>query len=434
MNIYDIILKKRQGGELDPEEIEFFINGYVAGIIPDYQISALLMAIFLNGLSQRETIDLTMKMFKSGDIIDLSSIPGIKVDKHSTGGVGDKTTIVLGPLVASAGVKVAKMSGRGLGHTGGTIDKLEAIPGFKVELNNRDFLSQVKEIGLAVVAQTGNLVPADKKLYALRDVTATVDNISLIASSIMSKKLASGADAVVLDVKVGVGAFMKDVEAASELASLMVDIGNSLNRTTVAVITTMDQPLGFAVGNSLEVKEAIDTLAGRGPSDLMELCISLGSEMLVLAGKANSVEEASQTLEENIKKGHALVKFGEMIARQGGNYHVIYDTGLLPEASQKTVITSVADGYIKEIDALKIGYSAMKLGAGRETKDSKLDLSAGILLHKKVGDRVYKGEPLATLHYNSGRSTEIPSELVKQSFVIGEEKPFPSPLIIKKIK
>ena len=423
MRMSDIILKKRQGGRLETSEIEYFVKGCASGAIPDYQISALLMAIFFSGLDQRETTDLTMFMYKSGDTIDLSGLPGIKVDKHSTGGVGDKTTLILAPLVASAGVTVAKMSGRGLGHTGGTIDKLESIPGFKAELDHGSFIQQVRDIGLAVVTQTGNLVPADKKLYALRDVTATVDNISLIASSVMSKKLASGADAIVLDVKTGRGAFMKNPEEAWELARLMVDIGGNLGRKTVALITPMDQPLGQAVGNALEIRESIDTLRNKGPGDLKKICLYLGAEMLVLAGKAGSNNEAMEILENNLDNGLALAKFAQMIAAQGGNTDIIENTGLLPKASGEAVITAWENGYLTEVDAMGIGLSAMNLGAGRENKESPIDLGAGLILHRKTGDRVTRGEPLVTLYYNSPSRVEKSVLLAKQSFKIGETPP-----------
>lgn len=434
MNMYDIILKKRQGFELNGQEIEYFVNGCVSGTIPDYQISALLMAIFFKGLSKKETVDLTLHMYRSGEVADLSSIPGVKVDKHSTGGVGDKTTLVLGPLVASAGVSVAKMSGRGLGHTGGTIDKLESIPGFNVYMDENSFLKQVNDIGIAIVAQTGNLVPADKKLYALRDVTATVENISLIASSVMSKKLASGADAIVLDVKVGRGAFMKSLGEAEELAALMVEIGKSLGRNTVALITRMEEPLGLAVGNSLEMKEAINTLSGRGPEDLKEICLSLGAEMLLLAGKAGSTEDARQILDQNIVNGRALEKLTQLIKSQGGNPSVVENYDMLPEAMQKIDIKAPESGYVADIDALKIGLAAMRLGAGRETKESAIDLSAGILLHKKAGQPVSRGEALATLHYNPNRGLEESIAMVNSAFAIKSSPPKKHPLVVKTIK
>ncbi|MCL6612108.1 MAG: pyrimidine-nucleoside phosphorylase [Peptococcaceae bacterium] len=433
MRMYDIILKKREGGELDPAEIEYWIKGCTGGTIPDYQTAALLMAIFFRGLSRRETTGLAMSMYRSGEAVDLSELPGVKVDKHSTGGVGDKTTLVLGPLAASAGVTVAKMSGRGLGHTGGTADKLESIPGFRVEMDHRDFIRQVREIGLAVAAQTGNLVPADKKLYALRDVTATVDNVSLIAASVMSKKLASGADAIVLDVKAGRGAFMKDVPEAEALAGLMVDIGKSLGRRTAALITAMDEPLGLAVGNALEVREAIETLRGGGPGDLRELCLALGAEMAVLAGKARTAAEAVKMLEMNLGNGRALAKFGEMIKAQGGDPAVLENPGLIPEAAGKTVVTAWTGGYLAWCDAMGIGLAAMNLGAGRETRESAIDPAAGVVLHKKVGQPVAPGEPLATLHHNSGSRLERALELVRRAFVIREEPPETRSLIIKKI-
>ncbi len=430
--MYDIILKKRQGVELNREEIEYWINGCVSGAVPDYQTSALLMAIFFRGLSPAETADLTMSIYGSGDVVDLSGLPGTKVDKHSTGGVGDKTTLVLGPLVASAGVPVAKMSGRGLGHTGGTIDKLESVPGFRVKMGHREFIGQVEKIGIAIAAQTGNLVPADKKLYALRDVTATVDNISLIASSVMSKKLASGADAIVLDVKAGRGAFMRDPGAAGELAGLMVKIGNKLGRRTVALITAMDQPLGRAAGNSLEVAEAIETLRGGGPRDMRDLCLALGSEMMCLAGKAPSPEEASRLLEKNLDGGLALTKFGEMIAAQGGDPAVIENIGLLPQSSDREILTADTEGFLSRCDALMVGMAAMNLGAGRETKESFIDLSAGVVLHKKEGDRVERGDILATLHHNRPGRLGAALELARRAFTIEETPPPKKPLIIKK--
>lgn len=433
MRMYDIILKKREGYTLDTPEIEYFVKGMVSGSIPDYQVAALLMAIFFKGLDQRETTDLTMSMYKSGDIIDLTDIPGIKADKHSTGGVGDKTTLVLAPLVASAGVQVAKMSGRGLGHTGGTIDKLESIPGLNVEMDHHSFIKQVRKTGLAIVSQTGNLVPADKKLYSLRDVTATVDNLSLIASSVMSKKLASGADAIVLDVKAGRGAFMKSEAGAGELAGLMVEIGRNLGRKTVALITSMDHPLGQAVGNALEVKESINTLRNEGPEDLKEICLSLGAEMVVLAGKAETTGEARHMLEQNLQNGTALAKFREMIEAQGGNPSVTEDTGILPQAGGNHAVAAGADGYITSIDAMEIGLSAMTLGAGRETKESGIDLSAGLVLHKKPGDKVVKGEPLATLYYNRQDRLEKAAALAGNAYVIESDPPALPPLVLKRI-
>lgn len=407
MRAVDLIRKKRDGQELTSEEIAFLVKGYSEGQIPDYQMSAWAMAVYYQGMSARETADLTMAMAGSGDTIDLSSIRGIKVDKHSTGGVGDKTTVVLGPLVAAAGVPVAKMSGRGLGHTGGTIDKLEAISGFSVELTKEQFFRQVNEIGLAVVGQSGNMTPADKKLYALRDVTATVDSIPLIASSVMSKKIAAGADAIVLDVKTGSGAFMKTLEDSIRLAKAMVDIGTQVGRRTVAVISDMDQPLGHAIGNALEIKEAVATLRGDGPADLEEVCLILASHMLILGGKASSEEEARAMLAEQIKSGQALEKLKQMVAAQGGNTEQIGRPELLPEAELKVDVKATAGGYVESIQAEEIGLAAMMLGAGRETKESVIDLAAGVELRKKIGDPVEAGETLAVLHLNRSHETGL---------------------------
>ncbi|EOS58145.1 pyrimidine-nucleoside phosphorylase [Paenibacillus barengoltzii] len=407
MRAVDLIRKKRDGQELTSEEIAFLVKGYSEGQIPDYQMSAWAMAVYYQGMSARETADLTMAMAGSGDTIDLSSIRGIKVDKHSTGGVGDKTTVVLGPLVAAAGVPVAKMSGRGLGHTGGTIDKLEAISGFSVELTKEQFFRQVNEIGLAVVGQSGNMTPADKKLYALRDVTATVDSIPLIASSVMSKKIAAGADAIVLDVKTGSGAFMKTLEDSIRLAKAMVDIGTQVGRRTVAVISDMDQPLGHAIGNALEIKEAVATLRGEGPADLEEVCLILASHMLILGGKASSEEEAKAMLAGQIKSGQALEKLKQMVAAQGGNTEQIDRPELLPEAELKVDVKATAGGYVESIQAEEIGLAAMMLGAGRETKESVIDLAAGVELRKKIGDPVEAGETLAVLHLNRSHETGL---------------------------
>ena len=418
MRMVDLILKKRQGLELSKDEIDFIIEGYVKGDIPDYQIAAWTMSIFFQGMSKRETADLTMAMVKSGDQIDLSGIEGVKVDKHSTGGVGDTTTLVLGPLVAAAGVPVAKMSGRGLGHTGGTIDKLESIEGFHVELTNQEFVEQVNKIKLAVVGQTANLTPADKLLYSLRDVTATVDSIPLIASSIMSKKIAAGANAIVLDVKTGNGAFMKTPEKAFELARAMVDIGTLTNKHTVAIVSDMNQPLGQAIGNSLEVKEAIDTLKGEGPKDLEDLCLTLGSNMLVLGKKASSVEEGYQMLKDIIKSGRALDTLKQFVKAQGGNPVVIDNPNLLPQAEIIIDILADTDGLIQSINALEIGESAMMLGAGRETKKSKIDLAVGIKLNKKVNDSVKKGEVIATLYVNNEKNLQEVTKRVKSAFTI----------------
>lgn len=407
MRMYDLILKKRNGEELSTEEINYFVENYTNGQIPDYQASALLMSIFFKKMNKRETSDLTMAMVHSGDELDLSKIEGIKVDKHSTGGVGDTTTLVLGPMVAALGIPVAKMSGRGLGHTGGTIDKLESFKGFSVEMPTDKFINNVNSIKLAVAGQTGHLAPADKKLYALRDVTATVDNVSLIASSIMSKKIASGADCIVLDVKVGDGAFMKTSEAAFELAQEMVEIGSHVNRETVGIISDMDQPLGFAVGNALEVEEAINTLKGKGPKDLLELCLVLGSNMVVLAKKAASTEEAREMLMETITSGKALQKLKEFVAAQGGDTACIDDTSKFPKAKYVIPVPSTKEGYITKIHAQNIGIIAMELGAGRATKEDAIDLAVGLVLNKKRGDKVNVGEPLAYIHANSEEKAEI---------------------------
>ncbi|MFN2744874.1 pyrimidine-nucleoside phosphorylase [Bacillus sp. z60-18] len=400
MRMVDIITKKQNGKELTTEEIQFFVKGYTDGSIPDYQASALAMAIYFQDMTDRERADLTMAMVNSGETIDLSAIEGIKVDKHSTGGVGDTTTLVLAPLVAALGVPVAKMSGRGLGHTGGTIDKLEAVEGFHVELSKDEFIDLVNRDKVAVIGQSGNLTPADKKLYALRDVTGTVNSIPLIASSIMSKKIAAGADAIVLDVKTGAGAFMKTDEDAVNLAKAMVRIGNNVGRQTMAVISDMSQPLGFAIGNALEVKEAIDTLKGEGPDDLTELVLTLGSQMVVLAKKAETLDEAREQLLEVMKNGKALQKFKGFLQNQGGDSSVADDPAKLPQAAYKIDVPAKEAGVVSEIVADQIGVAAMLLGAGRATKEDQIDLAVGIMLRKKVGDTVEKGEPLVTLYAN----------------------------------
>ncbi|MCY8140932.1 pyrimidine-nucleoside phosphorylase [Bacillus haynesii] len=400
MRMVDIITKKQNGEELTTEEIQFFIKGYTEGSIPDYQASALAMAIYFQDMTDRERADLTMAMVNSGETIDLSAIEGIKVDKHSTGGVGDTTTLVLAPLVAALDVPVAKMSGRGLGHTGGTIDKLEAIKGFHVELSKDEFIELVNRDKVAVIGQSGNLTPADKKLYALRDVTGTVNSIPLIASSIMSKKIAAGADAIVLDVKTGAGAFMKTDEDAVNLAKAMVRIGNNVGRQTMAVISDMSQPLGFAIGNALEVKEAIDTLKGEGPEDLTELVLTLGSQMVVLAKKAETLDEAREKLIDVMKNGKALQKFKDFLQNQGGDSSVADNPEKLPQAAYKIDVPAKEAGVVSEIVADQIGVAAMLLGAGRATKEDEIDLAVGIMLRKKVGDRVEKGEPLVTLYAN----------------------------------
>ncbi|KMK69377.1 thymidine phosphorylase [Bacillus safensis] len=400
MRMVDIIAKKRDGKELSSEEISFFVKGYTDGTIPDYQASALAMAIFFQDMTDQERADLTLAMANSGDTIDLSAIEGIKVDKHSTGGVGDTTTLVLAPLVAALDVPVAKMSGRGLGHTGGTVDKLEAVKGFHVEITKDEFIELVNRHKVAVIGQSGNLTPADKKLYALRDVTGTVNSIPLIASSIMSKKIAAGADAIVLDVKTGAGAFMKTPEDSEKLAKAMVRIGNNVGRQTMAVISDMSQPLGLAIGNSLEVKEAIDTLRGEGPEDLNELVLTLGSQMVVLAKKADTLDEAREKLIEVMKNGKALEKFKEFLENQGGDSSIVDQPEKLPQAPYKIEVPAKESGVVAEIVADEIGVAAMILGAGRATKEDDIDLSVGIMLNKKVGERVEKGDSLVTLHAN----------------------------------
>ncbi|QGU95918.1 pyrimidine-nucleoside phosphorylase [Clostridium bovifaecis] len=422
MRMYDIIMKKRNGEELTTEEINFFVDGYTEGTIPDYQVSALMMAIYFQKMNKRETADLTTAMVNSGETIDLSAIEGIKVDKHSTGGVGDTTTLILGPMVAAAGVPVAKMSGRGLGHTGGTIDKLESFEGFSVEMPIEKFMQNVNEKKIAIGGQTANLAPADKKLYALRDVTATVDNMSLIAGSIMSKKIASGADAIVLDVKTGSGAFMKSEEDAFELAREMVDIGTHVGRNTIGVVTEMDQPLGFAVGNALEVKEAIDTLRGEGPEDLTELCLTLGSHMLVLGEKAKSADEAREILKDVIKSGKGLAKLRELVEAQGGNAASVDNPSLLPGATIIEPVAAAQDGYVKAIKADDIGIAALVLGAGRETKESEIDLGVGVVLHKKIGDAVKKGEAIATIYANDEAKRKSSEEILLKAYTIVNEK------------
>lgn len=432
MRMVDLIAKKRDGQALTKEEIEWIIRGYTNGDIPDYQMSALAMAVYFRGMTDEETAVLTMAMVHSGEVIDLSGIRGMKVDKHSTGGVGDTTTLVLGPLVASVGVPVAKMSGRGLGHTGGTIDKLESVPGFHVEISKDEFLRLVNENKIAIIGQTGDLTPADKKLYALRDVTATVNSIPLIASSIMSKKIAAGADAIVLDVKTGAGAFMKELDRARELARAMVDIGKRVGRQTMAVISDMSQPLGYAVGNALEVKEAIATLKGNGPRDLTELCLTLGSHMVYLAEKASSLDEARRLLEEAMHDGSAIAAFKTFLAAQGGDPSVVDDPDKLPQAAYTFDVAASEDGYVAEIVADEIGTAAMWLGAGRAKKEDEIDLAVGIVLHKKVGDRVRKGEALATIHSNR-QDVRTVEEKLATAIRISPQPVAPPPLIYETI-
>lgn len=421
MRMVDIIENKKNGQELTTEEIRFFIQGYTEGSIPDYQASALTMAIFFQGMTKKETAALTMAMVESGDQIDLSPIKGIKVDKHSTGGVGDTTTLVLGPLVASLGVPMAKMSGRGLGHTGGTIDKLESVKGFHVEIDNEEFIRLVNKNKLAVIGQSGNLTPADKKLYALRDVTATVNSIPLIASSIMSKKIAAGADAIVLDVKTGAGAFLKTLDDSLKLAKEMVQIGNHVGRNTIAVISDMSQPLGYAIGNALEIKEAIETLKGHGPEDLTELCLTLGSHMVCLAKKAETLEEARKMLQGAIKDGTALETLKIFLSSQGGDASVVDDPAKLPQAKYTFELEAKESGFVSEMVADKMGTAAMLLGAGRATKDSAIDLAVGLVLRKKVGDPVKKGESLLTIYSNFTEVAEIQT-LLYESIHISSEK------------
>lgn len=407
------------------------IQGYTKGDIPDYQMSAWAMAIYFNGMTAKETADLTLAMARSGDQAELGSIPGVKVDKHSTGGVGDTTTLILAPLVAAAGVPVAKMSGRGLGHTGGTIDKLEAIAGFKVELGKEQFLQQVTDIGVAVIGQSGNMTPADKKLYGLRDVTATIESIPLIASSIMSKKIASGADAIVLDVKTGSGAFMKSLEDSIKLAQAMVEIGEEVGRETVAVITNMDEPLGEAIGNALEVREAIETLQGRGPADLTELCIVLAAHMVVLGGKAATYEEAKVKVTELLHNGSALAKLKQLVGAQGGNEAIIDNTELLVSAPYQVPVMAAEDGTVSRIDAEALGVTAMLLGAGRATKEDQIDLAVGMVLRKKVGDSVRSGEMLAELYMNNNEPmfTEDMTQRTRSAFTLVTGSAARSPLI-----
>lgn len=428
--MYDLIAKKRDGMEILPEELAYFVGGYTKGEIPDYQAAAFLMAVYFKGLSPGETTALTRLMAESGERIDLSGIPGLKVDKHSTGGVGDKTTLVLAPLVAAAGVPVAKLSGRGLGYTGGTIDKLESIPGFQTALDKDTFVRQVKDIGVAVSSQSADIVPADRKIYALRNATATEGSVPLIASSIMSKKIAAGADAIILDVKSGNGALLPLKEDTYELARLMVSIGRSLGRITTAVITDMNQPLGYAVGNSLEVQEAIWTLQGQGPPDLKELCLALGARMIVLAGKAARIKEAEQKLSALLNDGSALLKFKELIRAQGGDPEIADHPEKLPASSGQEKILSGREGFVQGIETKDIGRAAVLLGAGRRTPESKIDHSAGIVLHKKIGDPVSRGEALATLCFNQKRSVEEAHLLVLNSFRIKRAKSFLNPLLL----
>ncbi|MCM1120745.1 MAG: pyrimidine-nucleoside phosphorylase [bacterium] len=432
MRMYDIIMKKRNGDRLSAGEIQFVIDGYTKGRIPDYQVSALMMAIYFQGMDEEETLALTMAMAGSGDMLDLSSIDGVKVDKHSTGGVGDKTSLALAPMVAACGIRVAKMSGRGLGHTGGTIDKLESFSGFSTSISREHFIRQVNEIGISIMGQTANLAPADKKLYALRDVTATVDNMSLIASSIMSKKLAAGADAIVLDVKTGSGAFMKTTEDSLALAREMVRIGNGAGRHTIAVVSDMDQPLGRAVGNALEVREAVETLRGQGPADFVELCMTLGSQMLIAGGRAQGEDQARALLQEAISSGAALDKLAAFVQAQGGDPTPVYDTARLPRAAWMEPLPAKVEGYVHDIRCDEIGICSLLLGGGRETKDSEIDLSVGLVLAAKVGDYVKTGEPLAYMHFNDREKAAAARDRFYQAYTFSREKPR-SPKLIHQI-
>ena len=433
MRTVDIIEKKRDGGKLSEEEIAFFVEGYSKGEIPDYQASALLMAILFVGMDKEEIAYLTKHMRDSGEKVDLSDVPGVKVDKHSTGGVGDKTSLVLGPLVASCGAVLAKMSGRGLGHTGGTLDKLESIPGMRINLSEDEFKQQVRRIGIAIIGQTADIDPADKKLYALRDVTGTVESIPLIASSIMSKKLCSGANAILLDVKFGSGAFMKTLESARELAKTMVDIGDSLSRDTRAIITDMDEPLGKAVGNALEVKEAIAALKGEGPEDLHELCVYAGGILLCQAKLVSTLEEGKEKIEEALRSGKGLTKLREMVEAQGGDPTYIDDPRKFPLAKHIIPVKASRDGYIKRIDSLSIGVKAMQLGAGRATLEDKIDMAAGIVLCKKVGEYAKEGEVLAYAHTNK-EGMEEAIKGIEHSFEYGEEEPMKRPIVYEYVK
>ncbi|MDQ7131336.1 pyrimidine-nucleoside phosphorylase [Mammaliicoccus sciuri] len=430
MRMVDVIAKKRDGNELTKEEIEFFVKGYTAGDIPDYQASSLAMAIYFQDMTDEERANLTMAMVESGDQIDLSEIEGIKVDKHSTGGVGDTTTLVLAPLVAALDVPVAKMSGRGLGHTGGTIDKLEAVEGFHVEISEQEFIDLVNKDKVAVIGQTGNLTPADKKLYGLRDVTGTVNSIPLIASSIMSKKIAAGADAIVLDVKTGAGAFMKTIEDSELLAHAMVKIGNNVGRNTMAIISDMSQPLGRAIGNGLEVKEAIDTLKGEGPEDLTELVLTLGSQMVVLAKKAETLDEAREKLLEVIHNGKALEKFKVFLENQGGDGSVVDDVTKLPQAQYTFEVKAETSGYVSHIVADEIGVASMLLGAGRATKDDIIDLAVGLVLNKKVGDKVEAGESLVTIYANQEDVKDVEAKILENITISDEQV---KPTLIHKV-
>ncbi len=433
MRMVDIISKKRDGEILTDEEIIFFVKGITRNEIPDYQAAALMMAIYFQGMNASETLTLTKCMMHSGETIDLSAISAINVDKHSTGGVGDKTTIVLAPLVASAGASVAKMTGRGLGHTGGTMDKLETFSGMNLHLDRTTFINNVQQYGIAISGQSANLVPADKKLYALRDVTATIENISLIAGSIMSKKLASGADAIVLDIKVGSGAFMKTEKDAFTLAQELVEIGEGMNRQTIGLVSRMEQPLGHAVGNALEIKEAIETLKGKGPKDLEDLCLSLGANMLVLSNNARTYEEGVKILKEKLSSGEALEKLRQLVQIQGGNPKQVDDWDLMPKATHQVDLMATSSGYVSDLDAETVGLASMLLGAGRQTKEDRIDLAAGIYLYKKIGDAIQENEVLATLYTNDESKLSLASEKLQSAYAFSNKSPRKQKLIIGKV-
>ncbi|MBO8141000.1 MAG: pyrimidine-nucleoside phosphorylase [Firmicutes bacterium] len=433
MRAVDLIIKKREGGELSPEEIRFLVRGWLDGQVADYQISAWCMAVFFRGMTDEETAALTQTMVDSGQTVDLSPIAGVKVDKHSTGGVGDKTTLVLAPLVAACGAPVAKMSGRALGHTGGTLDKLESIPGFRVELSMQEFVDSVNRINVAIMGQTAELAPADKQLYAIRDVTGTVESIPLIASSIMSKKLAAGADALVLDVKTGRGAFLPRLEDARKLAETMVAIGQRAGRRVVALVTDMDQPLGHAIGNALEVKEAIDALRGQGPADLTDLVIALGVEMLVLAGVASSAEQARNLLQDALTSGKALAKFREMVVNQGGDPACIDDSDRLPQAAVRATVEASQAGWVSAVDGKQLGLITMELGAGRRRKEDAIDHSVGLVVRAKAGSWVEQGEPLCEVHAASPQAVAAVTDRIRRCFVISQRPPRSRPLVIQRI-
>ena len=433
MRMYDIIHKKREGGELTGEELRFFVQGFTRGEIPDYQASALLMAIFFRGMTRRETGDLTLEMARSGDTVDLSSLPGVKVDKHSTGGVGDKTSLIIGPIAAACGVTIAKMSGRGLGHTGGTVDKLESIPGLRTDIPRQEFFDIVKRTGLSIIGQSGNLCPADKKLYALRDVTATVESLPLIASSIMSKKIAAGADAILLDVKVGSGAFMKTLEDSRALAQEMVRIGTQVGRRTVALITDMDMPLGRHIGNALEVQEAVEVLSGGGDSRLRDLCLELSANMIYLGQRAETMEEARAKAAEAVSAGRALQKLAEMVEAQGGDPSYIAHPEKFTLSPACVELSAPQTGYITRLDAEGCGLAAVELGAGRETKESSIDFGAGIVLLQNKGDRVEQGQPIARLYAQSESLCRRGKERFLASLEVGELAPKRGPMIVERI-